>query len=474
MRITKQFTLKNFSELHSFLHATHMLEEIGNNDQRVIFTDKSVRISRQRRKCCKCSKLLSLNGTYKKSPVKLKLHGLTIHIQQMYCRNCSVSGKIERSVIDDILEETDQLATNLCILLSEAGVSQERISSILRDGLGISLTGHTVTNRVRTEIDGVEIAAPITVKDAAHYDEQFFKENGIEKARICIIPPGEPIPIYDAIHENANAETIKKVLLEIKEKYPSLKKFVMDMQPRYPNIFKEVFGQDVTIIWCLFHLNKLIFKEMKSLATIGKTVSWTLLDIASLYRSLGIFYDRENELEWVIEAENRLQQFKEFRSKQGGKRKDIDKDIKEHERALVNGFWRFVKHLKLARRRVGENLRLRSKEEALRLLDKWLKQKKYFPNILAKRLEYIKKNINKFTPALEDKDLPATNNFQEAYFSSTAQQKKKKDARSSFTFPLRIKMAQLRKIGQLISTPITLAKLLQRWHLIFTLFASPP
>lgn len=474
MKVVKQFTLNNFSVLPSFLQALEMLGGMDDGEQIALWTDEGVRISERPQICSGCSRPLASNGSYAKSPETLKRFGITVRVQQMYCRRCEVSGKIQHSFIDTVLAKTNQVITNLCVLLTEAGVSKERSSTIFRDGLGISITGHTVANRVQTEIDGVEIAAPLPLKDVAHYDEQFFKENGIQKARICILEPGQPIPLYDAIHENATRETIRFVLDEIKEKYPNIRGFVMDMEPRYPKLFKEVFGPDILLLWCLFHLNKLIFKEMRAAVTIGRRVFWTLNDVANLYRVLGIFYNREHELEWLIAARKRFDDFKDYRQKYGDKRKDIDNDIREHERRIVKEFWRFVRHLKLARRRAGENLRLRPKKDALALLKKWHEQKTCFPKVLASRLDYIVKHKDKFTAALGEPDLPHTNNYQEAYFSSTCQQKKKKDARSPLTFPLRLKLGHLRKMGMLVLAPISLFTLLQHWHILFSLLGAPP
>lgn len=470
--ITKQFTLKNFSETKPFTDAWNALKGLIPDTHNLECEENAIYISPKNTGFCEvCGDKLYRQRNHKKAPVTLSMYGVAVRIVDLECKSKSCKHKItvKENVFDKLISKTVKMTDNLILLLSEAKVPDQSISRILKQGMGIGLSRTAIANRRNAILEEVDLVIqPPDSESWIEYDEQVVKHNGIENMRIVLKKNGSPVPFYDKTHPDATKETIRRILMNIPE-LENTPGFVMDMAPRYPDLFKELFPK-AYLQWCLFHLNQLIFKETKKAISIGRRTFWTLQVISDLYRLLDIFYVRITELEWIYEAQKRLQRLKEYLKEKKLTAKETQESVEEFERTLIKEFWQFNKELKLARRKSKKNLTLRTEEEAREKLDKYTKTQGQFAlKEMQKRIGYISQNFDKFTSCLCRKKAPPTNNGMESYFSSTLQKKAKKDFRSKTAIAQQILLSQLRKIGQLITNHLSMFDLIKDWASILML-----
>ena len=111
-------------------------------------------------------------------------------------------------------------------------------------------------------------------------------------------------PIADDLYDRKDSTTIKEFL----EKHldPNKQIFVVtDIANGYPSIFKDFFGKNVIHQLCLLHLNKLIIKDFPKRTTMEEELA--------KYKLLNIFYNRDNEIEFLkklVEEEKIMKQKK--------------------------------------------------------------------------------------------------------------------------------------------------------------------
>lgn len=63
---------------------------------------------------------------------------------------------------------------------------------------------------------------------------------------------------------------------------------ITDLRRDYPKIFKEFFGKNFMLQFCLTHLNKLVVRDFPKYATMEQEFT--------KYRMLNVFYNRDREI----------------------------------------------------------------------------------------------------------------------------------------------------------------------------------
>jgi hypothetical protein len=157
------------------------------------------------------------------------------------------------------------------------------------------------------------------------------------------------------------------------------------------------------------------------------------------YKLLNIFYNRDNEIEFLKKLAEEEKIMKQKNDK--GYLKWLKK-----QRYL---FKRFLHDLELRRRREKQNLEQRSYEEAFDILDDLMKEFYSFSTSLRKRLDMIKKNWKYLTAFYFVEGAPATNNLLENYYSTSLKTHRKKQLRKDKGIENHIKLSAMKRAGML-------------------------
>lgn len=147
----------------------------------------------------------------------------------------------------------------------------------------------TIYNSFNSSVENTEIP-PIKDVRIVHYDEQYPKEGRTQKYRLTLSDHVTGQPIADELYDSKDSTTIKEFL--DKHLDPNQQIFVItDIANGYPSIFKDLFGKNVIHQLCLLHLNTLILKDFPKRTTMEQELT--------KYKLLNIFYNRDNEIEFL-------------------------------------------------------------------------------------------------------------------------------------------------------------------------------
>ena len=255
--------------------------------------------------------------------------------------------------------------------------------------------------------------------------------------------------------ENAQKETLRKVLSTALEGLP-VEAFIVDMNPHYPELLKELFP-NVKIQWCVFHLYKRIWKELRD--EFGKKVP--LVQLYNAYTLFNIFFNHSVELEKLNEL---MKKFETLKTKNW-------KSNDEVEKALRKEFADFVKALKRERRRNEQKVPRRTLKESEEIFAEIFKMAGLFPKKLQKRISFISENWERFTLFQRDPRVQPTNNGLEHYFAATLAKTEKKDFRSAATVVRELNAFRAEWNGHRLFKPAaTLAQLLKLAGTLFLAF----
>ena len=406
--------------------------------------------------CPTCGKVAYVNNGYHavEDSIITQL-GLNIRIAQFTCKNCGTRWSTNREVIDELISKEKDFVKSLMLGCVRAGLSLQKSSAVVAETTGKDYSSQYLNELYINMLEQVKQEKFSSASGVYHYDEQFLLVNGEEKCRLTVKDVVIGKVIADMQTENAQKETLRKALSTALEGLP-VEAFIVDMKQIYPELLEELFPK-VKIQWCIFHLYKLIWKELRD--EFGKKVP--LVQLYNAYTLFNIFFNHDAELEKLNELMKKLETLKT---------KDW-KSNDEVEKSLRKGFAEFVKALKKERRRKGQNVLRRTLEESEKLFADIVAMAGFFPKKLQKRVRFVQENWDRFTLFQRDSRVQPTNNGLEHYFAATLSKTEKKDFRSAATVVRELNAFRAEWNGHRLFKPAaTLAQLLKLAGTLFLAF----
>ena len=347
----------------------------------------------------------------------------SMKIGRYECPSCKKPCEEERSFWEGLMTEFFEVLIQLYQRLRALHVSYEGISSVM--SLIFLRRKDTSHNAFNSSVERAEIP-PVGDVRIVHYDEQHPKEGRTQKFRLTLLDHLTGKPIADELYGDKNSETIRAFL----EKHldPAKPTFVVtDLSRGYPKIFKEFFGKNLTLQFCLMHLNKLIVRDFPRNPTMEQELT--------KYRLLNVFYNRDREIEFLekLAAEEKPVKERGWKEYRGW--------LKEHKTL----FREFLHGLELKRRREHKNLEQRNYVKALGSFEELLESYRTLDKKVRKRLELMAENWEYLTAFYFVEGAPATNNLLENYYSTSLKTHRKKQLRRGIRNQL--KLSAMQKAG---------------------------
>ena len=372
--------------------------------------------------CPRCGKRMSHNGYNRYHLLDLAV----IKLGKYHCKKCNISSQEENIFLTKMKFEISKILTGLYQVLRNHEVSYEGISEVMN--YLIPQSRDAICRKFSNSIASVQLPETSSIK-IVHYDEQHPKAGRSQKYRLTLLNGISRDVIAEELSDNKSQGAIKsffsKNLKEVIEK--SMPIFIVtDLGRGYAELIVEVFDGKAIHQYCVFHLNKIIANEFSKHAP--------MKDELIKYRLLNIFYDREEELDYLKKAakEEASINFKD------------EKEENEWRKKAKIRFYGFLYEQELKRRRAHKNLRLRTYYESYVIMNKLLSDIHSFSIIVQKRLEKIQKDWNHFTAFQRVDDAPATNNAIENYYSTSLKGQNKKQLRTDRGINLHMKLSSMK------------------------------
>jgi hypothetical protein len=370
--------------------------------------------------CPDCD-IMMVNNGYN---IHCKEHLGSVKVGRYLCPSCRKSLEEDFGFWEKIKSSFLEPLIKICQILRHNHASLEEIESLLahiypRDG-------DTIQNWIKNSVN--EIVIPKLEKvQIIHYDEQHPKSGRNQKYRLTLLDGISRKPIADEIYDSKDSDTVKAFLR--KHLNPAQKIFIVtDLFKSYPNIFHDVFGNNVTHQFCLFHLNKLIVNDFPKTASMDQELA--------KYRMLNIFYNRELEIK--------------FLSRMAEVEKDILKKSTESYKDWLKKtrhlFSQFLHNQELKRRRNEENLKQRSYCSAVINFNNLMAEFDSFEIPVRRRLLKIKKYWDSLTAFYFVDEAPATNNAIENYYSASLKTQRKSQLREP-GLEIQMKLSAMKREG---------------------------
>jgi hypothetical protein len=351
----------------------------------------------------------------------------SVKVGRYECPSCKKPWEEERSFWEKLKSEFFEVLDTLYQRLRVLHVSYPGISSIME--LIFPRGKDTLSNAFNSSVERTEIP-PVDEVRIVHYDEQHPKEGRTQKFRLTLLDHVTSQPIADELCDKKDGETISKFLK--KNLDPAKPTFVVtDLRRDYPKIFKEFFGKNLMLQFCLTHLNKLIVRDFPKHTTMEQELT--------KYRLLNVFYNRDREIEFLekLAAEEKPVKERGWKEYRGW--------IKE-KKALFRGF---LHELELKRRREHKNLEQRTYVEALGRFEELLESYHTLDKKVRKRLEMMAENWEYLTAFYFVEGAPATNNLLENYYSTSLKTHRKKQLRKDRGIKNQLKLSAMKRAGML-------------------------
>jgi len=407
--------------------------------------------------CPKCKRAYYVdNGYHLVEDGLIRGCGLTIRIAQFWCKKCGTYWSTDRALIDNVIQKQKGFVKSLLLGCARAGLSFNKSTKLVEETVGTSYSSQYLYELYVKALEQVKQEKFSSTSGVYYYDEQFLKVNGEETCRLVIKDRVTGKVIVDVQTSDTKKETIQKVMQIALEGLP-VEVFIVDMKRQYPELIHELFP-NAKIQWCIFHLYKLIWKELQD--EFGKNPP--LCQLYNVYTLFNTFFDHSLEL---AKLEELLKRFETLKTE------DV-KSNKEIEQMIRREFSQFVKELKKQRRREHKQVPRKTLEESEKTFAIIIKQKTLYPKKLQKRITCIKENWNKFTLFQRDTRVEPTNNGVEHYFAATLTKTDKKDFRSKAAVTRELTAAQAEWNGQKLFTTVKLTEVLSLVGMLFLAF--PP
>ena len=412
--VTISSTFKNISEIPNLLNV------FGNFGNDFEYTATSIFRRIKPPQCPECNNTTVHNGFNQYTKKGLG----TIKIGKYLCKHCGKMLEEQRAAWDNIKTELFSQLGQIYQMLRLNHVSYQAISGIL--DLIFSRSKGTVFREFNKMMEAVEVPQLKAVY-IVHYDEQFPKEGRCQKFRLTLLDAKTKQKIADELFDDKSPNTIKQFLIsKLDISKPIF--IVTDFGTSYPKVLEEVFGDKLLHQYCLLHLNKLIVKDFP-----GKT---SIAQELIKYRLLNIFYNREKEIERLVQLE--LEE-----------RELIKNEViyKAWIKKAKNEFYRFVHELELSRRRKKENLEINSLDKAEKNFNDLFNELNSFDISVQTRLKMIKKHWKNLIMFHFIEGAPATNNSIENYYSTSLKTHRKKQFRTDIGIINQLQLSSMKRAG---------------------------
>lgn len=382
--------------------------------------------------------------------------GLNIKISQFECKRCGFRWSTQRELIDRIIAKEKEFVKSVMIGAARMGLSFERSCTLAQDTMSVGYSPQHLYELYVSALDQVKIERAASASGVYYYDEQFLRENGKEVCRLTIRDQVSGQILLDKRDVDAQENTIKRAMHEALDGLP-VEAFTIDMATRYPSIIAELYP-NAQIQWCIFHLDKLIWKEV----TEEFSKNPPLHQLYNAYLLFNIFFDHTRELEKLKEL---LTQLKNQRTNNDKKHKEVEDGLREE-------FRKFVKAHKKQRRRNKTNAPRRTIQESKDIFEAIKHEAVLFPKSLQKRIRRIEGNWDRFTLFQRDARVHPTNNGMEQYFAATLSKTDKKNFRSTNAVIRELRACQAEWNGTKLFPTTSLSELLTLVGLLFLAFPT--
>jgi len=407
--------------------------------------------------CPKCKQATYVdNGFHQVEDRLIRTLGLNIKIAQFHCKRCSIYWSTERELVDNVIQKHKDFVKSLLLGAARQGLSLENATELVKDTVGTSYSPQYLYELYVKALDQVKQEKFSSASGVYYYDEQFLKENGQETCRLTVKDAVTEKVLLDRRAVNAQYGTIEQALRKALDGLP-VEAFIVDMNQQYPGIILKLYPK-AKIQWCIFHLDKLIWKELRD--EFGKTIS--LVQLYNTYTLFNIFFDHSAELRKLEEL---LKKFDKYKGKDPQENKKI-------EHCLRQEFGKFVKALKKERRRNHELVPRRTLKQSERKFAHIKEQILLYPEKLQQRIRKIEENWEKFTLFQHDSRVQPTTNGIEHYFAATLAKTDKKDFRSKSAVARELAACQAEWNGKKLFPTTKLVEVLSLVGMLFLAF--PP
>lgn len=449
-------------------------KNIGFSQGNIILT-KDNKLQLISRKCPNCQKPdIIFNGSKQDNRIIVKELGLTLYKGQYLCKNCKTTGIVRSEDLDEWIKQFREIIRNTVISLAANKLSFEKISQHIKDIFGKNISVEWVRQIYKRAIKKLRRSKPKKVSGYFNYDEQHLKRNGKEVVRITIIDSITQTIILDKKFEDKTKETITKAIKKALKKYEKqIKCFICDMDDKYPTILEELYGKEVKLQWCVFHLFKHINKEFTEGCGYGKAKrKLSLMNEYNKMSLFNIFFNHDKELSFLKGLMKRLEKRKSMLDKSSLPKKGKENSIWEYEDELRKEYKEYCRTLKKNRRRKGfAKLKRRTYKKALALLEQIKAIIDLYPKKLISRIRRVIEHWDIFSLGLRDRKVPLTNNNLEQYYSATLHQVEKKRFRSDEAIETRLKVSVLRNNSRKLFSKIDFIEFLRLTSVVSLFFS---
>jgi hypothetical protein len=383
--------------------------------------------------CPQCGKRMSHNGYNKYHILDLAI----IKLGRYHCKKCNISFQEENIFFGNMKFEISKILTGLYQVLRNHDVSYQGISEVM-DYL-IPQSRDTICRNFSNSVASVQLPETSSIQ-IIHYDEQHPKAGRSQKYRLTLLNGVSHEVIAEELSDNKSQEVIKSFfknnLKEVIEKSTPVF-IVTDQGNGYAELIADVFNGNAIHQYCTFHLNQNIAKEFSR--------KCPMKDELIKYRLFNIFYDRDDELNYLKKLceEEASINFKD------------EKEENEWRKKAKIRFHGFLHEQELMRRRAHKDLRLRTYYESHVIMNELLNDAHSFSLIVQRRLEKIQKDWIHFTAFQRVDDAPATNNAIENYYSTSLKGQSKKQLRSDSGINIHMKLSSMKRFDMIGKPKIT-------------------
>jgi hypothetical protein len=449
-------------------------KNIGFSQDKIILT-KDNKLQLISRKCPNCQKPdIIFNGSKQDNRIIVQELGLTLSKGQYLCKNCKTTGIVRSKELDEWIKQFKVMIKNTIISLAANKLSFERISQHIKDIFGKNISIEWVRQIYNRSIKKLRRSKPKKVSGYFNYDEQHLKRNGKEVVRITIIDAITKTIILDKKFEDKTKETIAQAIKKALKKYKEqINCFICDMDDKYPAVLEELYGKEVKLQWCVFHLFKHINKEFTEGCGYGKAKrKLSLMNEYNKMSLFDIFFNHGKELSFLKRLMKKMEKRKSMLGKSSLSKKENENLILEYEDELRKEYKEYCRTLKKNRRRKGfAKLKKRTYKKALALLEQIKTIIDLYPKKLVSRIRRIIEHWDKFSLGLRDRKVPLTNNNLEQYYSATLHQVEKKRFRSDEAIETRLKVSVLRNNSRKLFGKIDFIEFLRLTSVVSLLFS---
>ena len=419
--------------------------------------------------CPKCKNRCTYNGFSNEGNYNFlaKENNIFFKKGQQYCSTCNKTYQVEIEDFDKINQIIlDKIKNNIYSLLefgtsdSQIKLHLERTENIKISTSEIKLIRKEFFNKIEHSFPELDILEDSDLQGFYGYDEQYIKVDGVKYLRVVLLNLDTNEIIYEELLKKLSSLDLENILRNLfKENIP--RGFVFDMKTMYPKVFQNVFGKNIKIQFCIFHLNKSIMDKFNKKMNFLSQDLWSLNEVYKMYSIFNIFYDRTIELDYILKLKNKLAFASSILT---------IKTLKSLEKSLMKDFRKFCHDSKLIRERKNgsKTLKKRTKEDAFNQLNFILelaKIPKYFPKTVVRQLRKVKLKFNLFSGGIDEGIL--TNNRLEGFFGATLKKFQKKTFNVLAHFKAFLKLKKLRKFRKTLLKEILPEKYLFAQIFIF-------